>query len=91
VVGQHLLEGLTELARELPGVVTNVRGRGLLTALDLPDKETRDRTLTACIENGLIALASGVSAVRFRPPLTLTREEADEGVRKLRRAIAAAK
>ena len=91
VVGEHLLAGLSELAAEMPGVVTNVRGRGLFTALDLPDKETRDRTLAACIENGLIALASGVSAVRFRPALTLTREEADEGVRKLRRAILAAK
>ena len=50
----------------------------------------RDRTLAACLENGLIALASGVNAVRFRPPLNLSREEAEEGVRKLRRAIAAA-
>jgi L-lysine 6-transaminase len=91
VVGEHLLSGLSELSRELPGVVSNVRGRGLFAALDLPDKETRDKTLAACLENGLIALASGVSAIRFRPALTLTREEADEGVRKLRRAIAAAK
>jgi len=91
VVGEHLLAGLSGLARDLPGVVTNVRGRGLFTALDLPDKETRDRTLGACIENGLIALASGVRAIRFRPALTLTREEAEEGVRKLRRAIAAAR
>jgi L-lysine 6-transaminase len=90
-VGQHLLDGLADLAREMPGIVTNVRGRGLFTALDLPDKETRDKTLAACIENGLIALASGVRAIRFRPALTLTRDEADEGVRKLRRAIAAAR
>ena len=45
-------------------------------AFDLPDKETRDRTLAACLENGLIALASGVSAIRVRPALTLSREEA---------------
>ncbi|HKD11682.1 MAG TPA: L-lysine 6-transaminase [Thermoanaerobaculia bacterium] len=90
VVGEHFLARLTEMAAEFPGVVSNVRGRGLLTALDLPDKETRDRTLSACLENGLIALASGQSAVRFRPALNLSRDEADEGVRKLRKAIAAA-
>src|SRR5262249_38818767 len=89
--GSHLLARLSEVAAEFPGVVSTVRGRGLFLALDLPDRETRDRVLSACIEHGLIALASGVSAVRFRPPLTLTREEADEGVRKLRRAIAAAR
>jgi L-lysine 6-transaminase len=90
-VGSHLLSRLSEMALEFPGVVSNVRGRGLFLALDLPDRETRDKVLAACLEHGLIALASGVSAVRFRPPLTLAREEADEGVRKLRRAIAAAK
>ena len=88
-VGEHLLARLSEMARELPAV-SNVRGRGLFAALDLPDKETRDRTLAACLENGLIALASGVNAVRFRPPLNLSREEAEEGVRKLARAIRAA-
>ena len=87
--GEHLLGRLRELAGELPAI-TNVRGRGLFVAFDLPDKETRDRTLAACLENGLIALASGVSAIRFRPALTLSPSEADEGVRKLRRAVQAA-
>ena len=87
--GEHLLGRLRELAGELPAI-SNVRGRGLFLAFDLPDRETRDRTLAACLENGLIALASGVSAIRFRPALTLSREEADEGVRKLRRAVQAA-
>jgi L-lysine 6-transaminase len=90
-VGEHLLAGLSELEEEFPGVVSNVRGRGLFLALDLPDKAMRDRALAACLENGLIAMASGVSAVRLRPALTLSREEAEEGVRKLRRALADAR
>ncbi len=88
-IGEHLLGRLRDLAAELPAI-SNVRGRGLFLAFDLPDKETRDRTLAACLENGLITLTSGVSALRFRPALTLSREEADEGVRKLRRAVQAA-
>ena len=87
--GDYLHGRLSDLAGELPAI-SNVRGLGLFLAFDLPDKETRDRTLAACLENGLIALASGASAIRFRPSLTLSREEADEGVRKLRRAVAAA-
>jgi L-lysine 6-transaminase len=86
-VGEHLLARLSEMAEEFPGVVSNVRGRGLFAALDLPDKAMRDRVLAACLEHGLIVLASGASAVRFRPALTLSREEAEEGVRKLRRAL----
>jgi 4-aminobutyrate aminotransferase-like enzyme len=38
----------------------------------------------------LIALASGASSIRFRPPLNLSRKEADEGTRRLRRAVQAA-
>ena len=91
VVGEHLQARLRELAEEFPGVMTNVRGRGLFIAFDLPDKETRDRTLAACLENGMMGLASGANAVRFRPHLVLSKDEADEGVRKLRRAISAAK
>lgn len=86
VVGEHLVSRLQDLASELP-VISNVRGRGLFVAFDLPDKETRDQTQAACLENGLITLASGASAIRFRPALNLSREEADEGVRKLRRAL----
>jgi L-lysine 6-transaminase len=90
LVGEHLLARLREMATEFTGTISNVRGRGLFLALDLPDKSMRDRALSACLENGLIALASGASAIRFRPALTLSRDEADEGVRKLRRAIASA-
>ncbi|HEY3170717.1 MAG TPA: L-lysine 6-transaminase [Thermoanaerobaculia bacterium] len=88
-VGDHLIERLRELEKELP-VISNVRGRGLFLAFDLPDKDTRERALTACLENGLIALASGASSIRFRPPLNLSRKEADEGIRRLRRAVQAA-
>ncbi len=90
-VGEYFVGRLAELSDEFPGVVTNVRGRGLFCAIDLPDKAMRDRTLAACLEHGMIGLASGHSAIRFRPALNLARDEADEGVRKLRRAIAAAR
>ncbi len=91
VVGEYLQGRLAELAREFPGTMSNVRGRGLFIAFDLPDKETRDKTLAACLENGMMGLASGANAVRFRPHLVLSRDEADEGVRKLRRALTAVK
>ncbi len=71
--------------------MSNVRGRGLFIAFDLPDKAMRDQTLAACLENGLMGLASGANAIRFRPHLILSKDEAEEGVRKLRRALTAVK
>ncbi|MEP6768041.1 MAG: L-lysine 6-transaminase [Acidobacteriota bacterium] len=89
VVGEYFLGRLREMAEEFAGTVSNVRGKGLFLAFDLPDKAMRDKTLAACLEHGLIGLASGSSAIRFRPSLALSRDEADEGVRKLRRALGA--
>lgn len=86
-VGEHLLLKMSALAEEMPGMVSNVRGRGLFLAFDLPDGDTRSRALAACLEKGLMGLASGHNAIRFRPALNLTAEEADEGVEKLRAAL----
>ena len=79
------------MASEFTGLVSNVRGRGLFIAFDLPDKALRDRTLAACLDHGLIGLASGASAIRFRPSLALSKAEADEGVEKLRGALTSAR
>jgi len=86
-VGEHLRVKLEALAEEMPKTVANVRGRGLFIAFDLPDTEKRGKALAACLDNGLMALASGFTAIRMRPPLTLSVSEADEGVEKLRRAL----
>lgn len=87
VVGEHLLVKLQALGEEMPGLVSNVRGKGLFLALDLPNGDLRGKALAACLDEGLMALASGSSAIRMRPALNLTAAEADEGVDKLRRAL----
>jgi len=87
-VGAHLREGFVELERLFPGKVTNGRGRGLFLAFDLPDTETRNRTLKALNDSDVLGLASGHRAVRMRPPLVLSRAEADLGLRRIERALA---
>jgi L-lysine 6-transaminase len=86
-VGEHLLLKLRAVAEEMPEVMSNVRGRGLFIAFDLPDAELRGKTLSHCLDHGLMGLASGARAIRFRPALNLTIPEADEGVEKLRAAL----
>ena len=87
-IGAHLISGFRELERIFPGKVSNSRGRGLFVAFDLPDTDTRNRTLTALNESDVLGLASGDHAIRMRPPLVLSRAEADEGLRRIERALA---
>ncbi len=85
-VGRSLLHGLEELQAELP-VVTNARGRGLMIAFDLPDRETRDALRTRCWDNGLATLVCGTRSIRFRPSLTFSEADADRSVEILRESL----
>ena len=88
VVGGFLQEKLKDLSAEFPGKMTNVRGRGLFLAFDLPDGATRARVLATWLQKyNTMGLASGERAIRLRPPLTLGKEEALTGVQRLRAAL----
>jgi L-lysine 6-transaminase len=86
-VGSRLLEGLRGVERELGGVMTNARGRGLMIAFDLPSREARDRAQDLLLEKGLLLLACGPRSIRFRPALNLTPAEADAGLEIVRRSL----
>lgn len=85
--GARLLDGLRRLEAVFPGKVTNARGRGLFVAFDLPDADARARTLKALNDADVLGLASGERSIRMRPPLVLTHDEADEGLRRVERAL----
>jgi len=86
-VGKTMLENLIHLEQKFPGKVTNARGRGLFLAVDLPDKETRNKVLSAMRDQHTLALASGVRAIRFRPSLVLTESLAIEAVHLIEKAL----
>ena len=85
-VGAFLKARLEELLAGVPGVV-EVRGRGLLLAVAFESGERRDRAVRAAFEEGLLTLPAGPDALRIAPPLILTREEAEEGARRLAQAV----
>ena len=88
-VGEFLKEKLQELALEFPGRMGNVRGRGLFLAFDLPDGATRGKVLATWLQkHNVMGLASGESAIRLRPALTLSKDEALLGVQRLRATLA---
>ncbi len=87
IMGTYLVNGLHELAQEFPSVVSNPRGLGLYAAFDVSTPETRTKIRTACMQKGLIVLPSGETAIRFRPPLTVSREELDLGLSIIKSAI----
>ena len=85
-VGEYLIGRLHRLAEASPAV-TNARGLGLLCAFDLPDKAFRNDVVQRCYEKGMIILGCGTNAIRFRSPLTITKDEIDQGLTVLSEAV----
>jgi len=87
IMGDHLVGCLVNLAEEHPLIVSNPRGRGLFAAFDVSTLEARAKIRTECLRRGLIILPSGERSLRFRPPLTVSREEIDEGIEIVRESV----
>ena len=87
-VGAHLLAQLEAMQRELPDVLSNARGRGLMCAIDLPDTALRNAVADKAYDMGMVILGCGHHSLRFRPPLDITTAEIDEAMAILAKAIA---
>jgi L-lysine 6-transaminase len=85
--GRYLLDQLEDLAVEFPGLVLDVRGRGLMCAFSMPGAADRDELVRLLWERRVIMLASGPDSVRFRPALTVSREEIDAALAAVREVL----
>jgi 4-aminobutyrate aminotransferase len=83
-VGTHLMRGLRALQERHP-LIGDVRGLGLMIGVELVrDRQTKARATTeraavvqAMFRRGILILGAGANAVRFAPPLVLSRDQAD--------------
>lgn len=85
-MGEYFLRRLQEFAEEHPQV-SNVRGRGCFLAIEMPSTKKRDNFRQRCWKNGLAVLSSWPRSIRFRPPLTVSREEIDECMEKMESSL----
>ncbi|WP_254546676.1 aminotransferase class III-fold pyridoxal phosphate-dependent enzyme [Halomarina pelagica] len=80
----------TELLRDgAPDGVVDVRGLGLMLAVEFDTPERRDAVVEAALARGLLTLGCGKKTVRLLPPLDATEREIEMGVGILREAMAA--
>ncbi len=84
--GEDLRRGLLRLKEQFPAICGEVRGLGLMMAMDLvrasdersaPDPALRDEVIQAAFHQGLLLLGCGESALRFCPPLCIDARQID--------------
>ncbi len=74
--GEQFLDRLTAFEAEYDAV-TDVRGLGLMLAVEFDTKRNRDAVQEAALQRGLLTLGCGHSVLRFLPPLDVTEREID--------------
>jgi predicted acetylornithine/succinylornithine family transaminase len=85
LMGQHLLTGLQGLKTRF-SFITEVRGKGLLAAMEFADNIAA-QVLTHANAAGVLLNAVKPNAIRFMPPLTITTAEIDEALARLEQAL----
>ena len=83
--GTQLTTGLTELQQEFPGLITDIRGIGLMQGIEL--SELAAPVIALCLKKGLLLVSAGTHIIRFVPPLTVTANEISEMLAILKSTI----
>jgi len=86
-VGAYFQSALEDLQQNFSDVISNVRGKGLFIAFDLPDGEKRDQLRVEALKNKMLILPCGDRSLRFRPSLNVTNEIVDEAISILKKSV----
>ena len=91
IVGKYFIDNLSKVSKDFPEWVTNVRGRGLCLAFDLPNDDiygTKRNVLVSQLKTrGVNVPVCGTSTVRARPCLYFKEKHVDIYIDILREAI----
>ena len=93
--GAYLMDRLNQLKRDLP-LLGEVRGLGLMVGIELvtddqhtPATSEAEAVRDLCLASGVLVGVGGVygNVVRVQPPLVITRQQLDQAVDAIARAI----
>jgi 4-aminobutyrate aminotransferase len=96
-VGAFAMDALEEIKARHPSI-GDVRGKGLMIGVEfVKDRETKEpagelteQVVTKGFERGLLMLSCGKSVIRVAPPLSMSKNEMDEGLMIFEEALTAA-
>ena len=93
-VGEYTQDALKEIQARHPRI-GDVRGIGLMIGVEFtkdqlskkPDEQLRDRVVDLAFERGLLLLGCAKSIIRVAPPLSVSKQEVDEGLEIFEEAL----
>ncbi|MGB9978752.1 aspartate aminotransferase family protein [Methanobacterium sp.] len=86
-VSRFAFERLNKLKKEHPDIIKEVRGKGLLIAIELADDDVTSALNSKCLDSGLILNVTHGNIVRIFPALNISKEEMEEGLKIFENAL----
>lgn len=74
---------LKALCTAYPTLFESVEGLGLMRGIRCVDGDILSAIIKKAFDNGVLVLKAGKNTLRLLPPLTISKEEIDEGLRRL--------
>lgn len=89
VAGKRLMSGLTSVKADFPGILVDVRGRGLMIGVEFADADVGKLVIGSLVKGGVVAAytLNNPEVMRFEPPLIITDEQIDRVVSVFRDAV----
>jgi 4-aminobutyrate aminotransferase len=87
--GEQAMAGLRPLLTRFPGLVADVRGKGLMVGIELDTAEHAEAVQWAAFQRGLLILECGRTTVRLCPALTVSEAEMETALRIFTESVAA--
>ncbi len=87
--GNQMLAGLRKVQQERPGVLTAVRGVGLMIGIEFAVKDVAELTINGMARRGVIAAytLNNPKVIRIEPPLIISEAQVDRAVTAFAEAV----
>ena len=85
--GGFALDRMRKWMRAYPERIKNVRGRGLLLAIEFCDEKTAGEVTAACLDRRMFVRQTQGNVIRIFPALNIKQEDMEEGLMLLEEAI----
>ena len=85
--GIYLKHQLNKLKKDFPQIIHDVRGMGLMMAIEVNKNYNKNYLILKTLKYGLIITIINDNTFRITPPLTISKKEIDLGVNKLRKVF----
>lgn len=90
IMGEKFRAKLREMKQRYPAIISAVRGRGLLNAVEILPQEDGRTAWDLCValkDKGLLAKPTHGHIIRFAPPLIITEEQMNESLQIIERTL----